>query len=129
MKKNRILVVDDNAKITQALKRQLEHTGRFEVLAETSGRAALQAARSFRPEMAILDVMMPDIDGGELNYQLHQIPELRAMPTAFLTAAKRAGERNDKELFIEKPVEIARIIQVIDQQLNAAPGASAQASP
>ena len=120
MKKNRILVVDDNIKIARALKMQLEHTGRFEVLAETSSRAALNAVRSFHPEMAILDVMMPGMDGGELNYQLHQIPELRLMPTLFLTAAKLQGERNDKELIIAKPVEISQIISLIDQQLNPA---------
>ncbi len=126
MKKNRILVVDDETYITRELKAQLEHTGRFEVLAENSGRAALKAVRSFHPDMAILDVMMPDMDGGELKFRLQQIPELRSMPIAYLTAAIQHNERNDKELFIEKPVEIDRIIHLIDQQLPpaAASGAS-----
>lgn len=122
MKKNRILVVDDEADITRELKAQLEHTGRFEVQAENTGRAALKAVRSFHPDMAILDVMMPDMDGGELKFRLQQIPALRAMPIVYLTAAIRPSEHNDKELFIEKPVELERIIQVIDQQLS--PGAA-----
>jgi len=121
MKKKRILVVDDEPYITRELKSQLEHTGRFEVQAENSAHAALKSVRSFQPDMAILDVMMPDMDGGELKYRLQQLPALQAMPVAYLTAAKLPGERNDKELFIEKPVEIERIIDVIDQQLGAQP--------
>lgn len=124
-KKIRILVVDDEAYITRELKAQLEHTGRFEVQAENSGRAALDAVRAFHPDMAILDVMMPDMDGGELKFQIQQIPEFRSMPIAYLTAAIGHGEHNGKELFIEKPVEIDRIINVIDRQLKLNPRASA----
>jgi two-component system, OmpR family, response regulator len=118
MKKNHILVVDDEPFITRELKAQLEHTGRFEVRAENSAAAALQALRTFHPDMAILDVMMPDMDGGELKYRLRCRPELQSLPVAYLTAAKLRAEHNDKELFIEKPVEIERIIKVIDQQLG-----------
>lgn len=124
MKKSRILVVDDESYITCELKAQLEHTGRFEVHAENSGEAALKAVRAFHPDMAILDVMMPDMDGGELKFQLQQIPECRNMPIAYLTAAITHGEHNSKELFIEKPVEIDRIINIIDRQLKLTPRAS-----
>lgn len=120
MKKSRLLIVDDEPFITRELKDQLEQTGRFEVLATNSGAAALRSVRQFKPDMAILDVMMDGMDGGELKFRLHQMPEFKHLPVAYLTAAKLPAEKNDKELFIEKPVEIQHIIDVIDQQLLAA---------
>ena len=130
MKKSRLLIVDDEAYITRELKDQLEHTGRFEVLAANSGASALRAVRRFKPDMAILDVMMDGMDGGELKFRLQQIPGFKHLPVAFLTAAKLPNEKNDKELFIEKPVEIQHIIDVIDQQLleRAAPNTGRPAS-
>ncbi|HAV62607.1 MAG TPA: response regulator [Verrucomicrobiales bacterium] len=125
MEKRRILVVDDRPVITRALKQQLEKTGRFVVHAENSGQAALKAARQFKPEMAILDVMMPGMDGGELKQRLLQMPGFAGMPVAYLTAAYREGENNDKELFIEKPVKIDKIIDTIDRQLGGSPQVAA----
>jgi len=126
MKKNRILVVDDEPFITRELKAQLEHTGRFEVLAENSGRAAVKAARAFRPDMAILDVMMPDMDGGELKNQLHNLPELKHLPVAYLTAIATSDDKNTKDVFIAKPVEVGQIIAIIDRQLGGSPGPGAR---
>jgi len=125
MEKKRILVVDDRPVITRSLKQQLEKTGRFEVHTENSGPAALKAARSFKPHMAILDVMMPEMDGGELKQRLLQIPGFSHIPVAYLTAAIQEGETNNKELFIEKPVKIEKIIAIVDQQLGTAPATPA----
>ena len=124
MKKIRLLIVDDEPEITRELKDQLEQTGRFEVLAETSGAAALRSVRQFKPDMAILDVMMDGMDGGELNFRLHQMPEFKYLPVIYLTALWDPTAKNDKEVFIGKPVEIQHIINVIDQQLSPASQAS-----
>ena len=119
MNKKRILVVDDEQPITRQLKIQLESTGKYEVHAENNGEQALHAARSFKPDLALLDVMMPDMDGGDIKSSLHNIPGMQNLPVVFLTAAIQKDELNDKDIFIAKPVEMNNIISCIDQQLAA----------
>jgi len=119
--------VDDEAPITRQLKIQLEKTGKYEVHAENSGKLALDAARSFKPDLALLDVMMPDMDGGDVKSGLHEIPGLGALPVVFLTAAYRKNDSNDKDVFLAKPVAISTIVACIDQQLNGETGAQPNA--
>lgn len=122
MKKIRILIVDDESEITNKLKELLERTGRFEVLAETSGAAALRSVRQFKPELAILDEMMDGMYGSELKLHLQQMPEFKHLPIIYFSAI--ADDKNDKEVFIKKPAKFKRIIEVIDQQLSPASQAS-----
>ena len=62
--KKRILLVDDEPSITRLLKLNLEQTGDYEVATENVSKAALATAEEFRPDLILLDVMMPDLDGG-----------------------------------------------------------------
>jgi len=117
MKKTRILVVDDEPSLTRQLKRQLEGTERFEVWTESSGRGALAAAGQFRPEVVLLDVMMPDMDGGEVKFRLEQVPELADTVFIYLTALYN-GDHNDKGIFLAKPAELERIMECIDRHLG-----------
>lgn len=126
MSKKRILIVDDEAPITRQLKMQLENTGNYEVHAENNGREALEAARSFKPDLALLDVMMPDMDGGDVKAGLHKIPGMDSLPIVYLTAAIQKDEMNDKDIFIAKPVDLDNIIACIEQQLSA--GSDAQSN-
>ena len=66
MSRKRILVVDDETSITRLLKMNLELIGNFEVREENSGAHAIEAAREFKPDLILLDVMMTDMDGGEV---------------------------------------------------------------
>jgi len=117
MKKTRILVVDDESSLTRQLKRQLEGTERFEVWTEDSGRGALAAAGQLRPEVVLLDVMMPDMDGGEVKFRLERIPELANTLFIYLTALY-SGDRNDKGIFLAKPVTLERIVECIQSHLG-----------
>lgn len=118
MNKKRILVVDDEPTITRQLKLQLEHTGKYEVHAENESPAALVAARTFMPDLALLDIDMPVMDGPDLKNGLHEIPGLSSLPVVFLSALVQKNENNDKDVFIAKPMEMSLIIDCIDQQLN-----------
>jgi len=62
--KKRILVVDDQASDTRLLKLYLERTNDYVVKEENNARAAISAAEQFQPHLILLDVMMPDMDGG-----------------------------------------------------------------
>ena len=92
MSKKRILVVDDETSITRLLKLNLEQTGNYEVREENFGARVLEAAREFKPDLVLLDVMLPDMDGGDVAAGLKQDPALRKTPVVFLTAAVKKEE-------------------------------------
>lgn len=82
---NRILVVDDQPENLLLLEEILT-TGGYRVHAFPSGKLALDAAQSCRPDLVLLDIMMPGMDGFELYRQLQQLPELQQTPVIFISA-------------------------------------------
>jgi len=121
--KKRILVVDDNASDTQLLKRYLEGTGEFVVREENDPRAALATAEKFEPQLLLLDVLMPDIDGGELAASFKANPKLKAVPIVFLTSklTKKEvalfGGRIGGYPFLAKPIVLAEVAECLRLQL------------
>src|SRR6267154_639609 len=85
MNMKRILVIDDEPGITLNLKLTLESGGDYEVLGENNPANALAAAQTFQPNLILLDVMMPDLDGGDVAARLQADPVLRDTPVIFLT--------------------------------------------
>ena len=77
--KQRILVVDDEPGLTRMIKLTLEQTGRYEVRTENLGRNTLESAREFKPDLILLDVLMPGMLGSEIAAQLQLDPELNAI--------------------------------------------------
>src|SRR5574341_977452 len=94
MVQKRILIVDDETTITRLLKLNLERTGAYVVREENLGSNAHLAAREFKPDLILLDIMMPDIDGGDVAAQLQEDPILKNTPVVFLTAAVKKDELN-----------------------------------
>ena len=78
----RVLVVDDEAYITDLVATALRYEG-FEAVAAGSGREALSLVESFRPQLIVLDVMLPDLDGFEVQRKL--VDRGRRLPVLFLT--------------------------------------------
>ena len=87
----KILVVDDEDSITQLLCTALRYEG-FETASAASGREALTAAAAFRPDLVLLDVMLPDLDGFEVHRRLTGGSAER-MPVVFLTARRDTDDR------------------------------------
>ena len=120
----RVLVVDDERTTTVLLKNRLEQTGRYEVRAENSGRGALVAAREFRPDLVILDVMMPEMGGNEVADEMRNDPRLADIPVIFLTSivtkedAGPDGGIIGGNRFIAKPVDPQKIIDYVDDLLG-----------
>lgn len=85
MAKHRILVVDDEADIVELLKFNLEREG-YQVLTATTGEAAVNAARSKLPDLILLDLMLPGIDGMEVCRILKRDPHTAVIPIIMLTA-------------------------------------------
>ncbi len=82
----RILLVDDEAGFTRLLKMNLEKTGLYLVLVLNESTKAIQAARQFQPNVILLDIVMPDMDGGDIAAKIQADPELGHIPIIMLTA-------------------------------------------
>jgi CheY-like chemotaxis protein len=82
----RILLVEDDPDIQLVAHMALESIGGFAVLVCGSGKEAVDAAPRFAPDLMLLDVMMPEMDGPTTLQALRAIPALVAVPAAFLTA-------------------------------------------
>ena len=122
--KRRILVIDDEVGFTALLKLNLEKTGRFEIRTENDGTRSFQAARDFRPDLVLLDVVMPGMDGGEVLAQLRADDKLKQIPVIFLTAtmspeavAARSGAVGGIP-FVAKPVDLKKLIRLIEDTMQ-----------
>jgi two-component system, OmpR family, response regulator len=128
--KKRILVVDDEPSITRLLKLNLEQTGDYAVATENVARAALATAERFQPDLILLDVMMPGLDGGNLATAFQASPKLKGVPIVFVTAAVTREELRRRsglvggEPFLAKPVNVREVLACLQQQLGPAPPAS-----
>ncbi len=124
MAKKKILVVDDEASLTRMLRRNLEATGKYEVREENSGAHAYKTAREFQPNMIILDVMMPDVDGGDVAAKIQDDENLKHIPIVFLTAilkkeeAESTGGNIAGRTFLAKPVKVDDLIACIEKNLG-----------
>ena len=127
MDKKRILIVDDEASFTRMVKLNLEKTGQFEVREENKGTYAVAAAREFKPDLILLDVIMPNMDGGDIFAQLQSDRNLKMTPVIFLTATVSQREAGVKgfnsggALFLAKPVTLENLIACINQNVKPEP--------
>jgi len=116
----KIMVVDDEPAVTRMLRRNLEATGRFEVLELNDPTLALIEARSFLPDLVFLDFMMPNKDGGEVAAEFKEDPTLASTPVVFLTAivtkneVKPTGSVIGENLFLAKPFRLEDLLACID---------------
>ncbi len=121
MEKKRILIIDDEQSFTRMVRLNLEKTGFFEVREENKATAALNAAREFKPDLILLDVIMPNMDGGDVAAQIQADRSLKGTPIVYLTAtvspkeAGPAGFASGGSLFLGKPITTERLIQVINE--------------
>lgn len=120
----KILVVDDEEAICQLVKMNLEDTERFEVHYVTKGTEALSAAKAFKPDLVLLDFVMPDKEGSEVKCELEDDSELYKIPIVFLTAIVTKEEVDQQygliagNTFIAKPIEVDELIRVIDSLIQ-----------
>src|ERR1041385_1981538 len=96
MSQHRILIVDDEESFTRLLKLNLEVGGAYRVRSENHAPHAVAAAKEFMPDLILLDVMMPEMDGGDVASALQADPELKHIPIVFLTAAVKKEEVNSR---------------------------------
>ena len=93
MSRKRILLIDDEDDIREVAMLALETAGDYDVVTAAGGRKGIETATMFRPDLILLDVMMPELDGPSTFGLLQQSEETRHIPVIFLTAKVQAGDK------------------------------------
>lgn len=114
----RILVADDTPELLAIIGQRLRERG-FEVISAVDGEGALAAARSERPDVALLDVVMPKKNGWEVARALKNDPSFRELRIVIMTALGEELNENTSPVFgadatLDKPFDLAELDRVID---------------
>jgi len=123
MRKARILYVEDEVGAARLLKDNLEATGRYEVAVQNWPEDALATAHVFKPDLILLDLIMPRMPGGNVVEEFEKDSEMKHVPIVFFTAAvwDHQVKENEGEICehkcLAKPSNLEGIISFIDRNL------------
>ena len=127
MRKNRILVIDDDVHATRMARSVLERPGRYEVRELNESDQAIGAAWEFGPDLVLLDVCMPNVEGSEVAEKFTNDPALASTPIVFMTCivTPREAGRNGSVLigsheYLAKPVRPEKLLACIEGNLARA---------
>lgn len=108
------MLVEDHSSVRALLRVVLEDEG-YRIMEADDGPAALEAAESARPDLIVLDLMMPELDGEEVITRLREKPDLAGIPVLVVTAKEEAVGRmmdllGDRNVF-EKPFDQTKVVE------------------
>ncbi|MFA7677448.1 MAG: response regulator [Candidatus Omnitrophota bacterium] len=119
----KVLIIDDEEDLTFFVKANLELSGSYEVIIANRGKEGIKSASRHKPNIILLDIMMPQMDGFQVLEKLKKNPKTMAIPVIMLSAKtdddsklKAAGLYN--EGYLVKPVQIDTLKAKIDQVLE-----------
>lgn len=130
MARRKILIVDDEKEFAWLVKMNLEALGDYEVEVETTPGNVVETARKFLPDFIFLDVVMPDLEGPDVYFQLKNCNEFKDTPIVFLTATVTKEEVDAHEgrigghQFFAKPGSLEALIHCIEGNFGRSPYAS-----
>ena len=117
----RVLVVDDEYAIVETIVDVLEGEG-YECSSASNGREAIERARETRPDLIIMDNMMPVMDGSEAYREMSRDPELASIPVVLMSAAPAStvtAPIGTEVTFLRKPFELKVFLKTVADKLQA----------
>jgi CheY-like chemotaxis protein len=116
-----ILVVDDEFDLAGTLRAVLEGEG-YRVSTCPDGRAAIESLQGSKPDLMLMDVMLPIMDGLEVLRQMRQTPGLDGVPVVLMSAITPDARREDYrwQAFLSKPFGLEELIATVDRLIGAA---------
>jgi CheY-like chemotaxis protein len=120
-----VLLVDDDPQLTHVVSMFFEIEG-YAVLVARGGRQALDILTQTRPDIVLLDLMMPDVDGLEVCRQIRADPRMKDLPVAVFTAAEMRQEElmgAGADSFIVKPYSLDGLKKVVEELIASPAGA------
>ena len=121
----RILIVDDEEDFCGFTKWSLEALGDFKVSVCSNSAAAIGRVKAFQPDLILLDIMMPGMDGCDIAEKLQDSSKTQDIPIVFITALVTEQEARENQgiiagrCFVPKPVELSKLIKTIEQTLES----------
>lgn len=120
--KKRILVIEDEPHISNLVKVILQKNG-YEVLQAFVGREGLQSAKKEKPDLIVLDVMMPNMDGFEVARRLSQMKETKSIPIIMLSSAAQYKDMVKGTVcgamdYITKPFDNQELISKVEEYIK-----------
>ena len=118
----KILIVEDNEDNRDSLSRRLQRRG-FEVVAAADGKVGVAMAQSEKPDLVLMDMNMPELDGWEATRQIKAVADCQNLPIIALTAHAMSGDR-DRALaagcaeYHTKPVDFPKLLAQIEAILH-----------
>jgi two-component system alkaline phosphatase synthesis response regulator PhoP len=124
MPKKNILIIDDEENFARLVKLNLEATGNFEAMVLTSSKDLLLTLRHFKPDLILLDLLMPEIGGLEVCDILNDDEIGRKVPVIILSALDKMADKSNAYKkgavdYLVKPVETEELISRIDKVLQS----------
>jgi two-component system, OmpR family, alkaline phosphatase synthesis response regulator PhoP len=124
MYKQKILIIDDEENFCKLVKKNIEKTGEFEVYISTNGDDGIKLAREIKPDLILLDVVMPDMDGADVISTIGNDNAIKDTPIVFLTAIVTAEEASSQPSFtrgytlLPKTVTVGELIACIKENVR-----------
>jgi CheY-like chemotaxis protein len=112
-----ILVADDEPEVRSLILALLEDEG-YRVVVAANGRAALEAVERRRPDLILMDIMMPMMDGREAVRRLRARPELASVPIILMSAVTSDALQPGVQAFVPKPFDLDYLLGAIDRLLD-----------
>jgi len=114
----KILVIDDEPEITEIVETFLSEAG-YQVSVENTAANAVEKARTYKPDVILLDIMMPGQDGYSICQELKSDPAYANIPVIFLTGKDRNDDmgrsfRSGGDMFIKKPFSCERLLEIVN---------------
>jgi CheY-like chemotaxis protein len=133
--KTKVLVVDDEMDFTYVIKLTLEGTGQFQVRTLNLPSQVVPVARDFKPDLILLDCMMPGVDGGEVAAAIQRDPALKDTPFAFFTATVSEPETvtsrcyEGPQEYLPKTIKMEDLVSFIEKKTRPGAAPATEAEP
>jgi CheY-like chemotaxis protein len=112
-----ILVADDEPEVRSLILALLEDEG-YRVVVAANGRAAIEVVERRRPDLILMDIMMPTMDGKEAARRLRERPESASIPIVLMSAAPCESPQPGIQAFVPKPFDLDSLLDTIDRLLD-----------
>lgn len=123
MEKKKVMIVDDEESLVELVKVLLEKEG-YEVITAYSGKECLEKLKRVRPDLILLDLMMPEMSGREVLERIRENPETKDLKVAFLTVVhlseigKKVCEKLEVSDYITKPFDNKELVRRVKELLE-----------